>query len=122
MLKSKERGLDVSDKLGQGFTGNGDVFGFCYHANDNISAIGLDSGIYDEVNPSAPGATVTSMIDLRNIPEKSFNVREGIIVEDGTSPGITKIPYSIAMAIASKTLGVRKFPPQDRMEKMFEVS
>ena len=119
LLKSRERGLDVSEKLGKGFTGNGDVLGFCYHSDNDTYAIGLDSGIYNKVHPSAPGPAITSVVDLRSLLGKT--IHEGIVIEDGTPPGITKIPYSITMAIASKMLGVRKFPSQNKMEKIFEV-
>ena len=85
-----------------------------------MDAIGLDTGIYDKVHPSAPGPAITSAIDLRSLPDKG--VTEGIVIEDGTPPGSTKIPYSITMAFASKVLGVRKFPSKKKMERVFEVS
>ena len=119
LLQSKQRGLDVSEKLGKSFTGNGDVLGFSYHSKEKMHAVGLRTGKYEEVHTSAPGPAITSVIDLRMLPEQSVN--DGFVVEDGTPPGSTKIPYSVTMAIASKVLGVKKFPTQQGMEKLFEV-
>src|SRR4030095_11637452 len=41
LLRSRERGLTVSDRLGQGFTGNGDVLAFGYNNDPAIDGIGL---------------------------------------------------------------------------------
>ena len=120
LLQSKERGLDVSEKLGKGFTGNGDVLGFSYNSKDKMNAVGLHTGLYEKVRTSDPGPAITSVIDLRTLPEQS--VSEGFIVEDGTPPGSIKVPYSVMLAIASKVLAVRNFPSQQEMEKLFKVN
>ncbi len=41
LLRSREAGLAVSDRLGERFTGNGDVLAFAYNNNVPINGIGV---------------------------------------------------------------------------------
>eukprot|EP00794_Sanderia_malayensis_P000596 gene596-1257_t len=119
LLKSKQRGLEISDKIGHNFTGNGDVLGFSYHGNEVVNSVGLSTGKYEgEIPQNAPGPTITNIIDLRAL--KGMGVKEGMVIEDGSPPGALKGPLKIVMAFASKTLGAKQFPSQKKMQRLIE--
>eukprot|EP00794_Sanderia_malayensis_P000593 gene593-1255_t len=105
LLKSKQRGLEISDKIGHSFTGNGDALGFSYHGNEVVNSVGLSTGKHaGEIQDDAPGPTITHVIDLRAL--KGMGVKEGMVIEAGTPPGASKAPLKVVMAFANKTLGV----------------
>ena len=121
LLKSKERGLQISDKIGSRFTGNGDVLGFSYHGEEVVNCMGLDTGKYEFIIPNySPGPTITSVIDLRSLPDMPY--KDGMVVEDGSPPGASVKLVETMMLFASKTIGVRTFPLINKFEKFVEVS
>ena len=119
LLKSKERGLDVSDKVGHNFTGNGDALGFSYHGSDVVNSVGLETGNYEDIPENAPGPCITSVIDLRALPGKHY--KEGMVIEDGTPPGSGDFALRVILAFANKTLGVKAFPSAKKMDRLAEV-
>ncbi len=120
LLKSKQRGLEVSDSLGHNFTGNGDALGFSYHSKDVVNSVGVEKLDNDYITESSPGPCITSVIDLRHLP--GLDLKDGIIIEDGTPPGASKTLLKIVMAFANRTLGVKTFPPTIKMSRIAEVS
>ena len=97
LLRSRSDDLRLSDKLGQRFSTNGDVWAFGYNANikDEGTADGrkhtycVGAGEVDVsaglVPPShRPGPCITGLIDLRD-PDTPLN--EGPIIEEGVMPG-----------------------------------
>ncbi|EMN47350.1 hypothetical protein LEP1GSC088_4693 [Leptospira interrogans str. L1207] len=61
LLRSKEKGLNVSDSVGVRFSGNGDMLGFSYNGNTTINGIGFGSKKTNtEVSPC-----ITGVIDTR---------------------------------------------------------
>ena len=119
LLKSKERGLELSDTLGSRFTGNGDALGFSYHGEDVVNSVGLSTGMYKKIKEDSPGPTITSYLDFRFLP--GMPVNEGIVIEEGTPPGSTEFVLKLILAFASKTLGVKTFPSSKKFEKFKEV-
>ncbi len=79
MLRSRDKGLTVSNKLGFHFSGNGDVLGFGYNTEEKINGIGRGQHL-DKNNPVGP--CITSVIDLR----KTKNPEEGMILQEGSTP------------------------------------
>src|SRR4029079_981167 len=70
LLRSRDAGkLTVSARLGDGFSGNGDVLGFGYNTAHEIRSVGLgakppaDGRALDEHR--AIGPTITGIIDMR---------------------------------------------------------
>ena len=120
LLRSKERGLNISGKIGSRFTGNGDTAGFSYHGNDVVNGIGLDTGKYDKIKEESPGPCITSIIDLRSLPNMPY--KDGMVVEDGSPPGVTAKLVETLLFFASKTLGVRTSSWSNALEKFVEVS
>lgn len=100
LLRSREKGLPLSNRLGEGFSGNGDALGFAYDSYfkaekqgdvmtaDPIYAIGV--GANDVVQEAYPGPCITGVIDIRD----TRDVTKGLVIEEGVAPGI------IGMALA----------------------
>ena len=84
LLRSRAHGLALSDRLGHGFTGNGDVLAFAY--NNDLPVHGVGAG---HRNPAAletprPGPCITSVIDLRS---GTGPLEDNLIIEEGSLPG-----------------------------------
>ncbi len=80
LLRSEQRGLPLSDRVGSGFSGNGDVLGFAYNADEEVDGIGFGSRIEGR---EPVGPCITGIIDLRERPA----LEEGMVIEDGAVPG-----------------------------------
>jgi cholesterol oxidase len=86
LLRSKAEGLPVSDRLGHGFTGNGDVLAFAYNGDKPVNGVGV--GVPSRVDTSPPGPCIAGAIDLR----ASSAFEEGMIIEEGVLPsGLAEI-------------------------------
>ena len=83
LLRSKERGLSMSSKIGKGFSTNGGSIGFNYNGEDEIIPRGVKINKIRKTG-KCPGPCVTTVIDMRNRPGKE--VKESYILEDGTPP------------------------------------
>jgi len=102
MLRSKARGLVCSDKLGQHFSGNGDLLAFGYNSywkdnnedsdpilrEDNapryesIYSVGAgDNALSDE---QMPGPCITGVIDLR---DGQRPLDHQLVIQEGVAPG-----------------------------------
>jgi cholesterol oxidase len=82
LLRSAAKGLPVSNKLGERFTGNGDVLGFGYNNEPQIHGIGLGDKLLNG-NIAKVGPCITSVIDMRH-KEK---LEDGMTLEEGSIPG-----------------------------------
>ena len=91
LLRSRDRGLPLSPRLGKGFTGNGDVLGFTYNGKLPVGSVGIGQQDLD-VDP--PGPTITGAVDLRNTDA----FRDGMIIEEGAIPS----PLAPLMPLAFK--------------------
>lgn len=79
LLRSKKLGLEMSDRIGQGMSGNGDMLAFGYNCDDEVNAIGTPNP-----SPYHPiGPTITGIIDNR---EGHENPLEGYVIEEGAIP------------------------------------
>lgn len=100
LLRSKKRGLSTSDKIGDRFTGNGDVLGFGYNCEERVNTVGfgpnLPGGNVDPVGPC-----ITSVIDLREQPV----LEDGMVIEDGNVPGPVAPAITPSMLAISKLFG-----------------
>lgn len=81
LLRSREKGLSTSDKLGQHMTGNGDVLAFGYNGDETIDGIGYGHRDPKEMAPVGP--CITGVIDLRERPV----LTDGMVIEEGAIPG-----------------------------------
>ena len=86
LLRSQKQGLAVSDRLGQSFTGNGDVLAFAWNGEKPVDAIGI--GEPPKANATPPGPCITGALDLRG----NGPLNDGMIIEEGVMPsGLAEI-------------------------------
>ncbi|KUJ19631.1 FAD/NAD(P)-binding domain-containing protein [Mollisia scopiformis] len=79
LLRSKKLGLSMSDKVGIGMSGNGDILAFGYNCDTEVNGIGRQYP-----SPSRPvGPTITGIIDGR---QGIDNALDGFVIEEGAIP------------------------------------
>ncbi|EMO11564.1 alpha/beta hydrolase family protein [Leptospira borgpetersenii str. Noumea 25] len=101
LLRSKEKGLSVSDAVGVRFSGNGDMLGFSYNGNTKINGIGFGK---KKANGNANvGPCITGVIDTR----KGVPLNEGMIIEEGSIPGAIAGQLPAIFALGSKFTGIK---------------
>ncbi len=64
LLRSRDKGLKVSDRLGQRFSANGDIIAFGYGAKIPINGIGVGHPAKVEIAPV--GASVAGQLEIRD--------------------------------------------------------
>lgn len=76
LLRSRERGLSMSDQLGSRMSGNGDILAFGYNTDEIVNSMGSEVPI-----PGRPvGPTITGAIDMRDAFD---DVLDGFVLEEG---------------------------------------
>ncbi len=93
LLRSREKGLALSQMLGKHFSGNGDVLAFGYNSywdekekNETVTSSQINGvGVGDNLIPKKnyPGPCITGIIDMR----KTEDVKDGLVIEEGVIPG-----------------------------------
>lgn len=78
LLRSKKLGLSMSDKVGTGMSGNGDILAFGYNTDTEVNAIGRQYP--SPYNPVGP--TITGVIDRRD----TENPLDGFVIQEGAIP------------------------------------
>jgi cholesterol oxidase len=97
LLRSREHGLPVSDRLGHGFSGNGDVLAFAYDTDAPADDVGLGDRIPRE--DTLVGPAIAGLIDLRGPDTDKTGT---LIIEEGSIPGALAAVLPIAMDAASR--------------------
>jgi cholesterol oxidase len=79
LLRSREKGLPLSDRLGMGFSANGDIIAFGYGAKLAVDAIGV--GHPPRVEGIDVGASVSGQIELVDEQDlaNSLTIQEGVL-------------------------------------------
>lgn len=97
LLRSALHGLKLSDKLGERFTGNGDVLAFGYDTDRVINGVGWGHHKPGEIPPVGP--CISGIIDMRHQP----NLEDGMVAEEGSPPGALGplLPGGFAAAAAA---------------------
>ncbi|MED4286452.1 GMC oxidoreductase [Priestia megaterium] len=98
LLRSKAKGLQLSNQVGNRFSGNGDVLGFGYNTDTEINGVGFGRSNSTMTGPVGP--TITGIIDLRN----QSSLEEGVVIEEGALPSPISNMLPKAFAIASETV------------------
>lgn len=80
LLRSREHGLAVSDKVGERFTGNGDVLAFAVNNDVAINGIGVGDPPAVDIDPVGP--CITGLIDMRG----TAKLEDGMVIEEGSIP------------------------------------
>jgi cholesterol oxidase len=79
LLRSREKGLAVSDRLGRGFSANGDIIAFGYGARLPVNAVGV--GHPSKIPGAEVGAAVSGQIDIEDYDElaNEMHIQEGAL-------------------------------------------
>jgi cholesterol oxidase len=96
LLRSRALGLPTSDRLGHGFSGNGDVLAFGYDTDESVRGVGLGGRVPRQ--DTLVGPVITGLIDLRGRAEQRGNA---LIIEDGAIPGVLAAMVPAAMSAAA---------------------
>ena len=96
LLRSRDLGLPVSDRLGHGFSGNGDVLAFAYDTDEPVRDVGLGDRVPRA--DTAVGPTITGLIDLRG---PDTGLEDALIIEDGAIPGALASVIPLVLSAAS---------------------
>jgi choline dehydrogenase-like flavoprotein len=78
LLRSKAQGLKVSDAVGTGMSGNGDILAFGYNTEFEANSVGNPAPLPD--HPIGP--CITGVVDCRD----QLNPLDGFVIEEGTVP------------------------------------
>ena len=99
LLRSAQKGLTLSGRLGFNFTGNADVLGFGYNGDEVINGIGWGHRAPGQIPPVGP--CITGIIDLRHQP----NLTDGMVVEEGSIPGALGAALPEVFAVTAGLVG-----------------
>src|SRR4029079_13623265 len=79
LLRSREQGLALSDRLGRHFSANGDIIAFGYGAKLPVNAIG--GGHPAKVEGLDVGASVSGQIEIVDEHDlaRSLTIQEGVL-------------------------------------------
>ena len=80
LLRSREKGLSLSDRLGHRFSANGDIIAFGYGAKQPVNAIGI--GHPSKIEGFEVGAAVTGQIDIEDAETLANEIR----IQEGAMP------------------------------------
>jgi len=80
LLRSREKGLALSDRLGHRFSANGDIIAFGYGAKLPVNAIGV--GHPAKIEDFEVGAAVTGQIDI----EDAATLEHEMCIQEGAMP------------------------------------
>lgn len=92
LLRSRSKGVPMSDQLGENMSGNGDILGFGHNCEQTINGIGFGAHSAKEMEPVGP--CITSVIDMRT----EGDWRSRMVIEEGSIPGALGRPMVPAMA------------------------
>jgi cholesterol oxidase len=109
LLRSAAAGLPLSDRLGYGFSGNGDVLAFAYDTGQPVQGVGL--GRRTPRPDTAVGPTITGLIDLRH---PGADPRDALIIEEGALPGAMAAILPAALAAAARESPANRESPGGR--------
>lgn len=109
--------LPLSPRLGERFTGNGDVLGFGY--NNDMPIRGVGTGSTPVAARERVGPCITGLVDLRG----TARMEDGMVIEEGSIPRAIADFLPRALALASKTFGRDTDPGVDDLvaERLREV-
>ena len=100
LLRSREQGLPLSERVGQPFSGNGDVISFAYNNDVPINGIGWGPRRPDPDEPVGP--TITGIIDTRATADR---FEEGMSIEEGVIPGALSSILPATLSGLTRLLG-----------------
>lgn len=102
LLRSRDMGLSLSDKLGKHFSANGDIIAFGWGAKQVINAVGI--GHPPKIENREIGAAVTGQIEIRN----TENLSHQLTVQEGALPSAIAPALPLLFVPNGRLLGALK--------------
>lgn len=93
--------LPLSPRLGDHFSGNGDVLGFGYNGEREINGVGFNAHAASGREPVGP--CIAGIIDMREQPV----LNDGMVIEEGSIPGALAGLLPASFALAKEIAGTR---------------
>jgi cholesterol oxidase len=114
LLRSQERGLRLSSRLGDRFSANGDVLAFAYDTGQRIETVGYGTQLPPGDRPGPDVVPVGPCITgaLRHGDEQ---LERSYLLEDGSLPGAIAGLASAGLAAAAAGEGRQLAPSPDRI-------
>ncbi|MEZ4361367.1 MAG: GMC family oxidoreductase [Kofleriaceae bacterium] len=100
LLRSAERGLSLSGRLGQELSANADYLSFSFNGDAKVHGVGFGERPASERGPVGP--TITGMI----VPPPEQPLAEQYLIEEGAIPGLLAPALPLAFSAAASTVGV----------------
>lgn len=99
LLRSKLNGLSLSSRVGENFSGNGDVLAFGYNCDEEINGVGF--GHRPPQGRQKVGPCITGVIDMR----KQHQLADSMVLEEGSIAGAFAALLPKLFAAARAVLG-----------------
>ncbi len=100
LLRSRNEGLSLSERLGARFNGNADVLGFGY--NDDHQVDGIGYGTPPHTGRAPVGPCITGAVDARS----ENRLADAMIIEEGSAPGAVSGLMPLTLAAAAEHWGI----------------
>ena len=104
LLRSAEKGLPVSARLGQHFSSNADFLGFAYNGQQPVHGVGFGKNPVGRLPPVGP--TITGII--WHPPGQPLSER--FIIEEGAVPGPLAEAMPVALSASALAIGQNTAP------------
>jgi cholesterol oxidase len=85
LLRAREQGLALSDRLGQGFSGNADVLGMVYNADERLDTVGFGTR---HPRFAAVGPTITGIGHFNR--DGGAPLARRYLIEEGSTPSVIR--------------------------------
>ncbi|MFN2511349.1 MAG: GMC family oxidoreductase N-terminal domain-containing protein [Pyrinomonadaceae bacterium] len=99
LLRSKHNGLSLSSRVGENFSGNGDVLAFGYNCDEEINGVGFGHRSPD--GRQKVGPCITGVIDMR----KQAQLSDSMVLQEGSIAGAFAAFLPKLFAAAAALLG-----------------
>ena len=120
LLRSRERGLNISDQTGRRFSTNGDALGFSYNGAETANSVGLTTKhMTESKDAKPPGPCITYVMDFRKTTEG--NLKKGFVIEDGSPPSVVSGPYSVGLMVVARLIGIETYAAEELLERAWQV-
>jgi cholesterol oxidase len=122
LLRSRENGLVLSDRLGEGFSANGDIIAFGYGANIRVNAIGVGDPPKADTDMVGNCVSGQTRLNENGALEKGMYLQEGVIPSGlSTLLPIAFIPKGAVLGAAQSLIKGIYDGPFSRLHSFFAV-
>lgn len=116
MRSEQKRGLRTSARLGERFSGNGDVLSFAYNATHAVNGVGLGERHPDDQQPVGPtiGGMIRHQVEVR--AAGGTTATRSMLIEEGSGPGAIARPLA-ALLLFRSWLSLTMAPRRERRDR-----